>query len=134
MNSSCIFCQIATGKIPTQKIYENQQCLAFLDINPLSHGHTLIIPKKHYENIFDIPTTKLKNIIIVAQEVAKMMKKRLGASGANLLHASGRDAQQSVFHFHIHIVPRYLNDKLNTWPNSRYQEKDIEKVQRELCQ
>ncbi|PIS15137.1 hypothetical protein COT63_01505 [Candidatus Shapirobacteria bacterium CG09_land_8_20_14_0_10_38_17] len=134
MSSPCIFCQIVNGKIPAEKIYEDNNTLAFLDINPLCRGHVLVIPKKHYENIFDLPSKELINLIATAQKIAQMIKKNLGATGINLLHASGKDAQQSVFHFHIHVVPRYPNDGLNTWPSSRYQEKDLRKVKKALCQ
>lgn len=125
---NCIFCKIAKGEIPSKKIYEDEEVLAFLDINPISKGHSLIIPKKHFENIFDIDETYLNKIITTSKRISLSLKRGLNATGINLLHASGKDAQQSVFHFHIHLVPRYKKDKLNTWPESKYKELNFEEI------
>ena len=89
--------------------------MAFLDTNPASTGHTLIIPKKHYENIYDVPERELERVIVVAKKLAGAYREVLSAEGVNILHASGEVAQQSVFHFHIYLVPRYSNDGLNLW-------------------
>jgi len=89
--------------------------MAFLDTNPASTGHTLIIPKKHYENIYDVPERELERVIVVAKKLARAYREVLSAEDANILHASGEVAQQSVFHFHIYLVPRYSNDGLNLW-------------------
>ncbi len=80
------------------------------------YGHSLIVPNKHYENIFDIPEEELTHIIKFAQKISLHLKERLGTTGINILHASGKSAQQSVSHFHIHIFPRFDNDGLDTWP------------------
>ena len=112
---SCKFCRIVKGLEPSWTVYEDELVMAFLDINPASIGHTLIIPKKHYENIYDISEKELKRVIVIAKRLAGVYREALGASGVNILHASGRDAQQDVFHFHIHLVPRYKNDELNLW-------------------
>ena len=112
---SCKFCRIVKGLEPSWTVYEDELVMAFLDINPASIGHTLIIPKKHYENIYDISEKELKRVIVIAKRLAEVYREALGASGVNILHASGRDAQQDVFHFHIHLVPRYKNDELNLW-------------------
>ena len=109
----CIFCKIIEGKIPCHKIYEDKEFLGFLDINPKCEGHMLIIPKEHYENIFDIPEEILKNLIATAQKIAKKLKNSSKAEGVNLLHASGKSAQQSVFHFHFHLLPRRTGDGLD---------------------
>jgi len=130
--NDCIFCKIVKGEIPAKKVYESEKVLAFLDVNPISKGHLLVIPKKHFENIFDIDKDYLREIISVSKETALIIKKKLNATGVNILHASGRDAQQSVFHFHIHLVPRYKNDKLNTWPESDYKELNAEEVMNKL--
>ena len=128
MTNNCVFCKIAQGKLPSRKVYENRHILAFLTIEPISRGHLLIIPKKHFENIYDISESDLKEIIVAAKKIAGALKTSLGATGINILHASGKDAQQSVFHFHIHIVPRYEDDGLDTWPKTNYKEKDFDKV------
>lgn len=126
--NNCIFCKIANGEIPARKVYEDKKVLAFLDVSPISKGHTLVIPKKHFENIFDIDEDSLKEIISAAKKVSLLLKKNLNADGMNILHASGKDAQQSVFHFHIHLVPRYKKDKLNTWPKSDYKELNFDEI------
>ncbi|TSC94138.1 MAG: Hit-like protein involved in cell-cycle regulation [Parcubacteria group bacterium Licking1014_1] len=106
----CIFCRIAKGEIDSAKIWEDEKILAFLDINPLTRGHCLIIPKEHFENIFDLDKDILKEIIVIAKEISEKMKRSLGAKGVNLLNSNGKEAEQLVFHFHLHIVPRYEND------------------------
>ncbi len=133
-NEDCIFCKIAKGEIPSKSIYEDKNVIAFLDINPISKGHTLVIPKNHFENIFDIPESELKEIIDTSKKISILLKNKLNADGINILHASGKEAQQSVFHFHIHIVPRYKNDKLDTWPKSDYNELNFEEIIKKIKQ
>jgi len=113
--ASCIFCKIAEGEAESWTVYEDELVKAFFDINPASEGHTLIIPKKHYENIYEIPENVLERIIIVVKKLAIVYKKALDVKAVNISHASGKEAQQDVFHFYIHLVPRYENDKLNLW-------------------
>ncbi len=128
----CIFCKIINREVPANIVYEDERVLAFLDINPISRGHTLIVPKKHYTDIYDVTEDYLKEMAVIAKKMSVAMKKGLGADGVNILHASGEAAQQSVFHFHIHLVPRYRGDKLDTWPKSRYKEKNLDKVAEEI--
>ena len=128
MMENCIFCKIVKGEVSSNKIYETDRTLVFLDANPISKGHSLIISKEHHEDIFNIDEGYLKDIIITAKELSKKMKRNLGVSGVNILHASGKDAQQSVFHFHIHLVPRYENDGLNAWPKSDYKQENFEEI------
>ncbi len=108
----CIFCKIINNEIPSHKIYEDDLVVAFLDNNPVSSGHTLILPKKHAENIFDIEEKYLERIALVAKKVAQKMKESLGVDGVNLYHASGAHAEQTVFHFHLHIIPRKQDDDI----------------------
>lgn len=124
----CPFCQVVANKIQAYKVYEDGNIVCLLDLNPISRGHCLVVPKKHFEDIFDIDMDYLKQVIAVTKKVSKLLKEKLNAGGVNILHASGKSAQQSVFHFHIHVVPRYKNDKLNTWPKSDYKEKSLEEV------
>lgn len=114
-NSDCIFCRINNKEAPANIVFENDDVVAFTPIDQISKGHTLVVPRKHYENIFDIDTEILKNIIEVAQNLSKQISLKNNATGINLLHASGKDAQQSVFHFHMHIVPRHEHDGLDLW-------------------
>lgn len=109
----CIFCKIVDKEIPAFRIYEDEFVLAFLDINPAAMGHTLVIPKKHFENVFDIEEGYLEKIILVSQKIAKKMKDEMGVEGVNFYHASGRAAEQSVLHFHLHIIPRNAGDSID---------------------
>ena len=111
----CIFCKIIKGEIPSYKVFEDGEVLAFLDVTPASKGHTLIIPKEHYENIFDIPGALLEKISTVAKDLAVKYEDRLGADGFNLIQSSKEHAQQEVMHFHMHLLPRYEGDKLDLW-------------------
>lgn len=103
----CIFCKIIKGEIPSKKIYEDEKVIAILDINPVTEGHTLVIPKEHYEDIYDIPAEILSNVTIVTKELATKYKYILGNEGTSLLQSNGKDAGQEVFHFHMHLIPRY---------------------------
>ena len=109
----CVFCDIISGKIPCFKVYESDNVLAFLDISQATKGHTLIIPKKHYESIFDLDDTVAKEIITVAKKIALLMKKNLNIDSVNLLNNSGKTAGQEVNHFHLHVIPRYSSNDVN---------------------
>jgi histidine triad (HIT) family protein len=111
----CIFCKIINKKLPAKIIFENDEFLAFSPLDQISKGHTLLVSKKHFENIFDFETESLKRLMGIAQEIAKDITQKNDATGINLLHASGKDAQQSILHFHLHIVPRYKDDGLDLW-------------------
>lgn len=104
----CIFCKIINGDIPCMKVYEDDVCLAYLDINPDSDGHTLIIPKKHYKDIYDIPNDTLSHIYDIAKKIMKLLEEKLGCDGFTLLQNNG--SIQEVKHYHLHIKP-YYNDK-----------------------
>jgi len=112
-----VFCSIVDGKERSWTIFENQNVKTILDIHPASKGHALVLPKRHYENIFDIPEETLAEVMSVAKHVVLQLQKSLGVEAVNLLSANGKDAQQSVFHFHIHVVPRKPDDGLNLWWN-----------------
>lgn len=112
---NCIFCKIVKGELEAKKIHENESVLAFIPKEQVSKGHILVIPKEHFESIFDIPKELLVKVMKISQELSQKCKTELGATGVNILHASGKDAQQSVPHFHIHVVPRYPNDGLDLW-------------------
>lgn len=126
--AECIFCKIINKKLNFYKIYEDKKTLCILDINPVAKGHCLIIPKKHFADIYSIEGVYLSSLALTTKKVSLILKKKLNAKGVNVLHASGKAAQQSVSHFHIHIVPRYHNDGLDAWVKSDYKEKDINSV------
>lgn len=108
--SDCIFCKIVRGEAPSWKVYENEKVYAFLDINPVSRYHTLVIPKLHYVNIFDVPDEELREVISVVGKLAKMYQRQLGLKGLQVINSNGRAGQQDVFHLHYHIVPREMGD------------------------
>lgn len=112
---NCVFCQIVARRAPASVVYEDDRVIAFAPIDPVSVGHTLIAPKSHYENLSDIAVESLNDIMAVAKSIAIDLLARHGATGINLLHATGKDAQQSVPHFHLHVVPRYPHDGLDLW-------------------
>ncbi len=110
----CKFCKFVRKEVKIYEIYEDDKVLAFLDrFNILNHGHTIIIPKKHYETIFDVDEETLDNIVRVIKKISLKMRESLGAEGVNILNASGKAAEQSIPHLHFHIVPRWKNDDLN---------------------
>ncbi len=104
---NCIFCKIIKNEISAHKIYEDEHVLAFLDISQATYGHTLVIPKKHYENLFEIDEVELQKVIVIAKKIALKLKKELNVSGINLINNNGKQAGQTVFHYHIHLIPRY---------------------------
>ena len=110
----CVFCDIVAGKEKAYVVYEDEDVLAFLHKNAYSEGHTVIIPKRHYETIYDLPAELFCKIVDVAQKLATFYKKELKCESVNILHASGKLAGQSVMHFHLHLVPRYKNDQLGS--------------------
>ena len=106
----CIFCLIVEGNSPSWKVMENEYAYAFLNINPATKYHTLIIPKKHYVNIFDIPDDELREVISLTREVATLFEAKWGMTDCQIIQSNGKDGQQHVFHIHFHLVPRYPND------------------------
>jgi histidine triad (HIT) family protein len=123
----CIFCQIIAGKIPAEKIYEDKEAFAFLDINPVAPGHILLIPKKHYVMMADVPDQLLGYCFIQAKSLLLKIKKALKADYVSV-SVSGVD----IPHFHIHLIPRHFNDGLKGWPTKKYPEGEIEKVAKKI--
>ena len=107
MTNNCIFCAIAAGEIPSFKVYEDELVVAYLDINPFSEGHTLVIPKAHSEGLLDTPDATLAEIVVRVKKVAAHLKAALPCDGFNILQNNGEAAGQTVRHVHFHIVPRY---------------------------
>lgn len=108
----CVFCEIVKGNIPSYKIYEDEKCIAILDISQATKGHTLVIPKEHYDNILDIDESLLSHLHAVAKKVALHYSNKLETNNFNILNNCGPVAGQTVNHFHIHVIPRYENDDL----------------------
>ena len=110
-NKDCIFCKIAAGIISSHKIYEDDDVLAFLDISQVTPGHTLVISKKHYSNFLTAEKDIMHKVMDVAQRIGQAQISILGAKGVNILTNVNKEAGQSVFHFHVHVIPRYIADK-----------------------
>lgn len=105
--NDCIFCKIVNGEIPAAKVYEDENILAFLDISQVTQGHTLVIPKVHKENVYELTPEIAKNIFEAVPAIANSIKKEFEPIGLNVLNNNGEEAGQSVFHFHMHLLPRY---------------------------
>lgn len=112
--SDCIFCKIVAGEIPASKVYEDDQVLAFLDITQVTKGHTLVITKKHYRNVLDMDAEAAGQLFTAVPAIARQLKEKLGASGLNIVNNNEEAAGQTVFHTHIHLLPRFdQNDGLD---------------------
>lgn len=109
-DTECLFCGIVAGEIPSTTIARTERAVAFMDINPATHGHALVVPRAHATDLHDIAAEDLAACAHLAQEIAGRARDRLGADGVNLLNCSGADAWQSVFHFHLHVIPRFKDE------------------------
>ena len=115
-NDNCIFCKIAAGDIPSATIYEDADFRVILDIEPASKGHALILPKEHYANLYELPDELASKAMIVAKKVIAKMTEVTGCAGYNVLQNNGAASGQTVFHYHMHLIPRYENDDVTiTW-------------------
>ncbi len=108
----CIFCRIVAGEIPAQVVSEDERTISFMDVHPGSRGHALVIPRRHTRDLWEIDQEDLAAVMQAAQRLALRVRERLGADGVNLINSSGAAAWQTVFHFHVHVLPRYENDPL----------------------
>ncbi len=121
--NDCIFCKIAAGEIPSATVYEDGDFRAILDIAPAHKGHTIILPKTHAANLLELDDSTAAKLLSVAKKIAKALKEELGCDGINLLQNNGAAAGQSVFHLHVHVVPRYDGDGiLPVWPQGSYED------------
>ncbi len=110
--ADCLFCRIVAGELPSTRVDEDERTVAFLDIAPATRGHTLVIPRAHARDLLEVAPEDLAACAATAQRVAARMGERLGAAGVNLLNSCGAAAWQTVFHFHVHVIPRYADDPL----------------------
>jgi len=108
----CLFCKIVAGEIPATIVAQDERTIAFMDINPATRGHALVVPRAHARDVHAIDTEDLKAVAATAQQLAAKALDRLGADGVNLLNSNGAAAWQTVFHFHMHVIPRYADDPL----------------------
>ena len=132
--TDCIFCKIVKGEIPSSKVYENDKFLAFLDIMPLNKGHTLVIPKKHYETVLDIPEEGLKEMSIIIQKITKALSLAIAPDGYNVFCNNKKAAGQEVPHLHFHIAPRFTNDGHTfKWSQGRYREGEMDIIREKIA-
>jgi histidine triad (HIT) family protein len=111
-DDDCIFCSIVAGDAPATIVDEDEHTIAFMDIHPWTRGHLLVIPREHYKNVYEISDEALSQVMIAAKRMAKRVKDKFDADGVNLLNSAERAAWQTVFHFHVHVIPRYEDDPL----------------------
>ncbi len=128
----CLFCKIINGEIPSYKVYEDNDILAFLDIAPISYGHTLVVPKKHYCNFEEIPKEDLCQIIKAVKKIGKAFKYGLDLKGYNIQVNNGPVAGQVIPHLHFHLIPRKSDDGLKLWPQGKYSDGKAEEVLKKI--
>ena len=132
---NCIFCKIVKGEIPSTKIYEDSKILAFLDIAPVNIGHTLVIPKEHFINIYDTPEEILANMAKVAKKISQALKTQVGADGINVTMNNEKAAGQIIFHTHIHVIPRINTDGFGVWHGRRpYKDGEMADVAKKIIE
>ena len=128
---NCIFCKIANGEIPSTTLYEDEDFRVILDLGPATRGHALLLPKNHFANRFELDDETARKAILVAKKMAGKMKDALGADGFNLVQNNGEAAGQTVFHFHMHLIPRYENDNAGIlWEPGETTPEDMAEVKR----
>jgi histidine triad (HIT) family protein len=133
MAEDCLFCSILAGDVPAQMVDEDEHTVAFMDINPWTRGHALVIPRNHSRNLYEVPEDDMAQTLSAAKRLAIRMRDRLGCDGVNLLNSCEPAAWQTIFHFHVHVIPRYDDDPLNlpTRPQEADQE-DLARIAGEL--
>ena len=108
----CLFCKIVAGDVPATLVHEDERTVAFMDISPATRGHLLVIPREHAADVHAIDPEDLKAVVVAAKGLAQRVRDKLGADGVNILNSAGKVAWQTVFHFHLHVIPRYSDDPL----------------------
>ena len=130
----CVFCKIVAGELPARVVDEDERTIAFMDIAPATRGHALVVPRAHSVDLLSVPDEDMQATLATARRLAARAVERLGADGVNLLNSSGAAAWQSVFHFHIHVIPRYSDDPLRLpWVPSEGDAEEIAQAAQELA-
>ena len=129
----CVFCGIVKKEIPARIVYEDEKVMAFLDINPVSKGHTLVIPKEHHEDIMEMPDEILGSVVSVVKKVSAALKKALGADGINILQSNGSVAGQVIKHVHFHVIPRFEGDGISfELKNGKLDEQVMDDIEKKI--
>jgi len=131
--SNCLFCNIAAGEIPSCTIYEDEEVRVILDLGPATKGHALILPKEHSANLYELPDDTAGAVMQLAKKMAYMLREKLHCDGLNLMQNNGATAGQTVEHFHLHIIPRYLDDGQNiNFVHGEPSQEELEAVRSEI--
>lgn len=127
--NDCIFCKLANGEIPTRTIYEDEDFRVILDAAPATRGHALILPREHADNLYQLPEEAAGKAFVLARRMAVSMTERLGCQGFNIVQNNGEAAGQTVFHFHMHLIPRYTEDGQGTfWEPQHYTDEMLDEI------
>ncbi len=129
----CIFCKIANGDIPSKTLYEDEEFRVILDLGPAAKGHALILPKDHYANLYELPDETAGKVMVLAKKMVSQMTDKLDCDGFNLMQNNGKVAGQTVFHFHMHLIPRYENDGQKiSWEPLEPSQEELEAVKNQI--
>ena len=131
-DENCIFCKILAGEIPSTAVYEDDDFKAILDVNPAARGHVIILPKNHAANIYELPDEDASKIMIVAKKIATAIKKAYHCDGVNILQNNGEAAGQTVFHLHVHVIPRFKGDTVNIGWKQGDMPEDLDAICKEI--
>lgn len=134
-DETCIFCKIAAGEIPAKTLYEDEEFRVILDLGPATRGHALILPKNHYRNLFELPDEEAEKVMVLAKKMAVRIREKLHCDGFNLVQNNEEVAGQTVFHFHMHLIPRYKGDgQVIGWNPGKPEDAELEEIRREITQ
>ena len=132
---NCIFCKIANGEIPSKTLYEDRNFRVILDLGPATKGHALILPRAHAENLYDLPRESASEVMVLAQKMAATLVEKLRCDGLNLVQNNGEAAGQTVRHFHLHLIPRYVDDGQSiNWKTGSPTQEELENIRRTIVE
>ena len=132
-DDNCIFCKIANGEIPSKTLFEDDEFRVILDLGPAAKGHALILPKSHYANLYELSEETASKVMLLAKKMAMQMTDKLKCDGFNLVQNNGEVAGQTVFHFHMHLIPRYKNDNQTIgWKPGEPSQEELEEIRAQI--
>lgn len=135
VDNNCIFCKIANGEIPSKTLYEDEEFRVILDLGPATKGHALILPKSHFKNLYELPEEMAGKVMKLAKKMAAVMTEKLDCDGFNLVQNNNEVAGQTVFHFHMHLIPRYENDNQRiTWKPMEPTQDELEEIKKQITE
>ena len=135
IDNNCIFCKIANGEIPSKTLYEDEEFRVILDLAPATKGHALILPKSHFKNLYELPEKTAGKVMKLAKKMATTMTEKLGCDGFNVVQNNNEVAGQTVFHFHMHLIPRYENDNQRiAWNPTEMTQDELEAIKNQITE